>query len=475
MKSKPRLLIIDDDPVVQKSCRRALSGSCTIVIAVNGAEGLSRLETESFDAALVDLKLPDMNGMDILKHGPDRFADVPMVVITGYSTVASAVEAIKLGAFDYIAKPFGPEELEIVIEKALKQRQLLIDYEELQRTLSDRERVLPIIGDSAAMKKVFLLVEQVAKTDSTVLLIGESGTGKELIAHAVHSHSLQKDSRFVAVDCGAIAPNLIASELFGHVRGAFTGATADRTGLMQTADGGTLFLDEIGNLPFDLQASLLRVIETNEMRPVGSSASIKLNVRYISATNQDLGTLISEGKFREDLAYRLNVFPIKIPSLRERREDIPTLGQHFLALFSAKMHKHIEAFTDEAMSALVEYDWPGNVRELSNVVERLAILCGEGMVGLMHVHQALPTADGFETPPTTARELNEARKSARSQASFHVEESFLKEALRRNDFNVTKAAAQTGMQRPNFQALLKKHGLRIADIVEGKHGGEMQS
>ena len=467
MKTKPRILVIDDDPAVQRSCERILFERCAVSIAANGAEGLALLESEPFEAALVDLKLPDMDGMDILRQAADRFADVPLTVITGYSTVPGAVEAIKLGAFDYIAKPFTPDELELAVEMALKQRQLLTDYHELQRALSDRERVLPVIGESPAMQRVFHLVEQVAGTDSTVLLVGESGTGKEVIAQAVHSRSPRKGARFVAVDCGAIAPSLIASELFGHVRGAFTGATADRTGLMQTADGGTLFLDEIANLPFDLQASLLRVIETNEMRAVGASASIKLDVRYISATNRDLGLLVSEGRFREDLAYRLNVFPIRIPPLRERREDIPALARHFLSVFAVRMHKHIEDFTPDAMGALVEHNWPGNVRELSNVAERLAILCGDGKAGLMHVHQALPVARDLQVAPATVEELNEARKVARDQAVLRVEKAFLTEALHRNGYSATKAAADTGMKRPNFQALLRKHGLRIRDIAAG--------
>jgi DNA-binding NtrC family response regulator len=324
-----------------------------------------------------------------------------------------------------------------------------------------------IIGDSPAMRRVFELVEQAAPTDSTILLIGESGTGKDMVANAIHTRSARKEGPFVALDCGAIAPSLMASELFGHVRGAFTGATADRSGLIQAADGGTLFLDEIGNLPFDLQASLLRVIETRQVRAVGSSASISVNVRYISATNRDLGELVSDGTFREDLAYRLNVFPIHVPALRERREDIPALAEHFRGMFAARMKKDVDGFTEDTLNALARYDWPGNVRELSNVVERLVILCREGRIEKEHLMHALPDSPAAEPIPATAEELNEARKRIREEAVLPIEKAFLLEALRRNGYNVTRAAEDTGMQRSNLQALLKKHGLRIKDLISG--------
>ena len=370
-----------------------------------------------------------------------------------------------MGAFDYISKPFTPDDLEAAVEKAIRQRRLLRDRRELQDALADRYQVSRLIGESDAMKRVLSLVGQVAGTDSTVLITGESGTGKELVARAVHFSSPRRDVRFVAVDCGAIAPSLIASELFGHVKGAFTGATTDREGLVQTADGGTLFLDEVSNLPLDLQATLLRAVETQEVRPVGASDPVKVNVRYVAASNRDLKALIREGNFREDLFYRLNVFPIRLPPLRERREDIPLLARHFLALYSTRMHRRIDDFTPEAMNLLTQYDWPGNVRELSNVVERLVILTSEGRVGQAHLRESLAVPASVPSIPQTADELNDLRRKLREQAGADVEKAFLVEALRRNDYNVTKAAAQTGMQRSNFQALLKKHNLRIKDIA----------
>jgi len=465
MTKTPRILVVDDDSLVRRSCERILGQDYEVKLTESGRDGLALLEAGPFDLALVDLKLPDISGMEILQLAPDRFPDVPIIMITGYSTVKNAVEAIKLGAFDYVAKPFVPDELEAAVERALRERKLLKDYRNLQEVLADRYRFSRLVGDAPAMKRVTDLIEQVAQTDSTVLLTGESGTGKELVARAIHFSSPRRDKRFVAVDCGAIAPNLIASELFGHVRGSFTSATGDRDGLIVTADGGGLFLDEISNLPLDLQSALLRVIEDRQVRPVGASDSIQVDVRYIAATNRDLRTLVDEGKFREDLFYRFNVFPIRLPSLRERRTDIPLLARHFLSMFCAKMHKRIEGFTPDAVDALMQYDWPGNVRELSNVVERLVILCNSGRIGHAHLRESMPVAASVPTVPQTAEELNELKKQLRDQAVVEIEKVFLLEALHRNDYNVTRAAEQTGMQRSNFQALLKKHGLRIRDIA----------
>lgn len=467
MDAKARILVVDDDPVVRRSCERILGEKYAATITESGQAGLAALAAgPPFDLALVDLKLPDATGMDFLARAPDSFPDTPVIIITGYSTIKSAVEAIKMGAFDYVAKPFSPDELEAAVEKALRGRRLLKDYRGLQEALADRYRVSRMVGESPEMRRVQSLIEQVAPTDSTVLLAGESGTGKELAARAIHFSSPRRDGRFVAIDCGAISPGLIAGEMFGHVRGSFTGAVADRTGLIKAADGGTVFLDEVGNLPLDLQAALLRVIETREVRPVGAETAVKVDVRLVAATNRDLAALVAEGKFREDLFYRFNVFPIRLPPLRDRRDDIPALARHFLAMFGAKMHKFIEDFTPEAMQALVQYEWPGNVRELSNVVERLVILCGGDRIGQAHLRESMSVAPSVPSVPRTAEELGELKKKLRDQAATEVERAFLLEALRRNDFNVTHAAAETGMQRTNFQALLRKHDLRIHDIIE---------
>ena len=465
MSSTTRILVIDDDPIVRASCQRVLGQEHDVRPVGTGQEGLAALANEPFHVALVDLKLPDISGMDILRQAPDRFPDVPVIIITGYSTIKTAVEAIKMGAFDYLAKPFTPDDLEAAVQKALRQRRLLTDYRALQDALADCYQVSRLVGEGPAMQRVFALLKQVAATDSTVLLTGESGTGKELVARAIHFSGPRRDAHFVAVDCGAIAPGLIASELFGHVRGAFTGAATDQPGLIQTAAGGTLFLDEISNLPLDLQATLLRAIEERQVRPVGAATPVTVDARFIAATNRDLQPLVDQGTFRRDLFYRLNVFPIRLPPLRERREDIPLLARHFLAKFAARMHRRIDGFTPEAMRLLVEYDWPGNVRELSNVVERLVILCSEGRVGQAHLRETMPASAARAAVPQTAAELHQLKKQARDQAAARIERAFLLDALRRNDYHVTRAAEQTGMQRPNFQALLKKHGLRIRDLA----------
>jgi len=468
MNPKARILVIDDDPIVRRSCQRILAQDYDVVLADNGREGLDLLAAEPFHLALIDLKLPDISGTDLLGQAPDLFPDTPVIIITGYSTIKSAVEAIKLGAFDYVAKPFTPDELGAAVEKALRQRRLLTDFRALQGALEGSYQVSRLIGDSPAMQRVLARIHQVADTDSTVLLTGESGTGKELVARAIHFSSPRRDARFVAVDCGAIPPGLIASELFGHVAGAFTGAAADHPGLIQTADAGTLFLDEIGNLPLDLQATLLRAIEEHRVRPVGAPEPLPVNVRFVAATNRPLAGLVAEGKFREDLFYRLNVFPIQLPPLSERRDDIPLLARHFLATFAARMHKRIDDFTPEALRVLQAYDWPGNVRELSNVVERIVILCSEGRVGQAHLRESMAVPAASPAIPQTSAQLADLKKRLRDKATADVEREFLLEALRRNDYNASRAADEVGMQRSNFQALLKKHGLRIRDLAAGR-------
>ena len=471
MPPKGRILVIDDDEMVGLSCERALQREYAVQCRTSGAEGLAALEAEPFDCALLDLKLPDMGGMEVLRQAKDRCPEVPVVIITGYSTVQAAVEAIKNGAFDYLAKPFTPDELEAVVEKATRQRKLLVDFRRLQERMGEQGHVSRLMGESPAMRRLFSQIEQVAPTDTTVLLSGETGVGKDLVARAVHFSSPRQVARFVAVDCGAVPASLIGSELFGHARGAFTGAATSRTGLIRTADGGTLFLDEIGSLPMDCQSMLLRAIESREVRPVGVSLAEKVDVRFIAASNQNLLDLVERSEFRQDLFYRLNVFPIRIPPLRERKEDIPLLARHFLGLHSAKMHKRMAGFSPEAMDLLVQYDWPGNVRELSNIVERLVILCPGETVGQAHVRECLASTASMPDAPRTSDDLKRQRQKAREDAAAEVEKRFLLDAMRRNEFNVTRAADETGMQRTNFQALLRKHGLRLRDLrLEGLGG-----
>ena len=470
MPTRSRILVVDDDEMVVESCRRVLEPTHTLDGRGDAQAGLAALETESFDCVLLDLMLPGMSGMEALRRAKDACPDIPVVMITGYASVGTAVEAVKHGAFDYLAKPFTPEELSGAVEKAIRQRRLLQDYRRLQGSVGEQYHVSRLLGESQGMRRVFSLIEQVAATDTTVLVSGETGVGKDMVARAVHFSSPREVARFVAVDCGAVPASLIGSELFGHERGAFTGADANREGLIQAAEGGTLFLDEIGNLPMDCQATLLRALEDREVRPVGASKFEKVNVRFVAATNQDLQELVASGDFRRDLFYRLNVFPIHIPPLRERREDIPLLARHFLSLHAAKMHRDPAEFSEEALGLLAHYDWPGNVRELSNIVERLAILSSGSEISAAAMRDCLAVTasaqergESPETPRTT-EELNIARRKARDEAAAEVEKRFLLEALHTHDFNVTRASEAVAMQRTNFQALLRKHNLRIRDL-----------
>jgi transcriptional regulator with GAF, ATPase, and Fis domain len=316
------------------------------------------------------------------------------------------------------------------------------------------------------MQDVYCLIKKVAPTNATVLILGESGTGKELVAKAIHEYSDRRDRRFLAADCGTLSANLLESELFGHVKGSFTGASYTRPGLFEVADGGTLFLDESSNISLEFQGKLLRVLEEKEFKPVGSSESKRVDVRFIAATNQDLRGMVREGSFREDLFYRLNVFPITVAPLRERREDIPLLARYFLQRLSRETHKDIQGFTPEAMSILSQYHWPGNVRELKSLIERLVIMA-EGKLldpGLLRDLLAEPAPRPEHPAPENSAELKAAKKKVREEASRDIEKAFVIQALSRSGFNVTRAAENTGMLRPNFQALMKKYRVRIKDF-----------
>ena len=326
----------------------------------------------------------------------------------------------------------------------------------------DRYEFENIIGASTEMQKVFRLIAQCAPTNSTVMLRGESGTGKELVARAIHYNSLRKDRPFVTVDCTSLSENLLESELFGHVKGSFTGAVGNKKGLFETADGGTLFLDEIGNISLSTQAKLLRFIEEREFKAVGDTRVQKVDVRLITATNKNLEGMVRDGEFREDLYYRINIFPIRLPPLRERREDIPALAHHFLARFNEDSQKKSAEFSSEALNLLMNHDWPGNVRELENVVQRAVILSGGDVIRqghLVSIINMMPRVD-LETP-RTSEELKQIKKVARQKSVENVEKHFVLSALKRNEWNVTRAAEDTGMQRSNFQALMAKYDIRI--------------
>jgi DNA-binding NtrC family response regulator len=456
------ILIIDDEPVVCDGCRLVLTDHGFAAESVpDGASGLEALRCRVRDLVLLDMKLPDMDGMQVLEAIRREMPRVLVVVMTGYSSVSQAVSAMKLGAFDYLAKPFSEEELWMTVEKAVKAKRLADENLALRRQLFARFDFSSIVGQNPLMLRVFEEVRKAAPTDTTILLEGESGTGKELLAKAIHAHSRRADRQFVAVDCSTFAPTLLESELFGHVRGAFTGATQDKAGILEAADGGTLFLDEVANLSLEVQGKLLRVMESQEFRPVGASHPRRADLRIIAATNRDLKALAADGRFRSDLYYRLSVLPIHIPPLRERREDIPRLAYHFLRVFCREMGRRIEGFNDEALDLLTRHEWPGNVRELKNVVERLVILTEETVLDYHHLMDSLNgnCAAASERVPESLAELRRLQKQVAAEHCGRLEKAFLLRALSLAQGNISTAAKAVGMQRSNFSALMKRHGL----------------
>jgi DNA-binding NtrC family response regulator len=461
-----RILVVDDEEIVIKSCLRILDGDDYQVEAVqDGREALRKIEENHYDVMILDIMMPSLDGLEVLRRVKETHPNVDVIMITGLSQIDTAVQAMKLGAFDYISKPFEPDELKMVVQRALERRRLLEENLSLKSEVSSKYRFENIVGSSPQMQAVYRLVAQCAPTSSTVLITGESGTGKELIARAIHYNSLRKDKPVVPVDCNALSENLLESELFGHVKGAFTSAIMNKKGMFEVAGSGTLFLDEIGNISMSIQAKLLRVLQEREFRAVGDTRTQIANFRLITATNKDLKAMVAAGTFRDDLYYRINIFPIHAPALRERKDDIPVLAYHFLKAFSAELGKKVTDISEGAMSALVNYSWPGNVRELENVMQRAAILTSDNIIRQAHLVNILDLSQPQSdlAAPRTGDELKRVKKAAREKVVEDIEKQFVLEALKRNDWNVTKSAEDTGMQRPNFQALMKKYMIRVRD------------
>jgi len=370
-----RVLAVEDDAEMLDLLAEHLTAEGYEVVAVRrGSEAVARLRSAPVDVVLTDLRMPDVDGMEVLKAARDLQPGVPVILITAFGSIQSAIQAIRNGAYDYAAKPFAMEEITLLVGKALEDRRLREENRRLREEVEARYRLGNLLGRSPAMQSVFALVRQAAPGDANVLITGETGTGKELVAKAFHYNSPRAKRPFIPVNCAAVPAGLLESELFGHVKGAFTGAVGSRRGLFREAEGGTLFLDEIGDMAPELQAKLLRAIEDRVVRPVGSDEPVPVNLRLVAATNQDLAARIREGRFREDLYYRLAVIPLPLPPLRERREDIPLLAEHFLRRAAAALGKAVQGFEPEAMAALLRHPWPGNVRELENVVERAVTL-----------------------------------------------------------------------------------------------------
>jgi DNA-binding NtrC family response regulator len=460
-----KILIVDDEEIVLLSCKRSLRGDAFAVDTVmDGWEALKKIDDVDYDVVILDIMMPKCDGMEILQHVKEQHPGVEVIMMTGLSQVQTAVKAMKLGAFDYLPKPFDPDELLHVVQRALERRQLLQENRHLKSEISAKYRFDNIIGASPAMQAVYALIAKCAPTNSTVLITGESGTGKEMMARAIHYNSLRKDQPFVTVDCNTLSENLLESELFGHIKGAFTGAVANKRGMFEVANNGTLFLDEFGNISLSTQAKLLRVIQEHEFRPVGSTTNQRTNVRLLTATNKDLKAMVAAGTFREDLYYRINVFPIHVPSLKERREDIAALAFHFLKTFSDELEKPVSEISEAAMSVLMHHDWPGNVRELENTIHRAVILSTDHIIRQAHLgHLVDNDATSDIDVPRTSDELKKMKKVVRERSVEDVERLFVQETLKRNDSNVTRSAEETGMQRSNFQALMKKYNIRVRD------------
>lgn len=457
MAATAKILVIDDEEILLKSCSRALEpAGYHVFTAGNSQEGFNLLAKEQFDLVLSDLKMPRLDGIETLRTIKENWPGTEVIIMTGHGTVNTAVSAMKLGAYDYIEKPFTPETINIIVEKALDRKRLYLENMRLKEEIRSHY-IKNIIGKSPAIEKVFKLIASVAPSSSTALITGESGTGKELVARAIHYNSPRSENPFVVVDCGTISETLIESELFGHVRGAFTGATETKKGLIEAADSGTLFLDEIGNLPLSLQSKLLRVLQEKEYRPIGGKHSFKVDVRFIAATNRDLKKMIIEETFREDLYYRLNIFPIPVPPLRDRKEDIPLLAYHFIDTFSSELNIHVSGISAEAMTMLMHHEWPGNIRELENTIHRAMLLCDEGVITPSHVTFFEDVES--EAIPGSVEELKQIKKILRSKSIENVERTFVLSALERNDWNVSRAARDVGMQRTNFHALIRKYAI----------------
>ena len=444
-----RILVVDDEPTQLELVGGFLrKQGFEVAEAASGRVAVARFKQEPFDLVLTDQRMPDLSGLDVLETVRAASPDTAVVIMTAYGTIETAVSAVKAGAADYLAKPLNLDELLHRIHQIQDRRRLLTENRELRAALAERHRVEGIIGESGPMQEVLSVVRRVASSDATVLIRGESGTGKELIAKALHYASPRAASALVKVNCAALAESLLEAELFGHEKGAFTGAVTARKGRFELADGGSLFLDEIGDLPPHLQVKLLRVLQEREFERVGSSRPIKVNVRLLAATHRNLETLVREGRFRDDLYYRINVVTIQLPPLRERREDLPLLIDHFLRAFADKNDKRIRGLTREAREALLRYDYPGNVRELENLIERAVVLTRDDVVGLMDLPLTLdPQAAEPETGPGLVAAVE------------GLERRMIREALAKADGIQTRAAELLGIGERVLRYKLKKYGL----------------
>jgi len=454
MNKNYHILVVDDEPGMREFLEIMLTKEgYGVSIARNGEEAIEKLRKESFDLAIVDIQMPGINGIEVLRNVQEKNYDTTIIMITAFASHESAIEAMKLGAYDYITKPFKIDEIKLVIKKSLDKKVLEQENTRLKKELESKYGFENIIGTSTEIQKVFLLISRVSELKVNVLITGESGTGKELVARAIHYSGNRKDGPFIAINCGAIPETLIESELFGHAKGAFTGAVRDKKGLFEEANGGTIFLDEIGDLPIHLQVKLLRVLEEKKVRPLGKTDSANIDVRVISASNKNLEQEMMDNKFREDLYYRLNVIMVALPPLRERKDDIPMLALHFVNKFASEMNKKITGISIEALEELEKYHYPGNIRELENIIARCVALETEEMIK----KDSLPklNTEGEYIDLTDTLNANDSIDSVLGD----VEKQIIEKSLKSSRGNKTEAAKMLGITLRSLRYRLSKHSI----------------
>lgn len=464
MTDRPSVLVVDDKENMRHLFTRILGDAYRVRTVEDGSRALALIQTQSFDVVVTDIRMPGADGFEVLKAVKQHTPDTEVVMMTAYASVPKAVEAIKEGAYDYLPKPFDPDEASLVVARALERKRLKEQAASLRRELDSRYGFQNIIGKSPPMRALYSLLERAAELDITVLITGETGTGKELVARAIHHQGPRKDRPFIAVNCGALPSELIESELFGHVRGAFTGATETKPGLFEAASGGTIFLDEIGELPLAVQVKLNRTLQDKEVRRVGDAATRRIDARVITATHRELQSEVAAGRFREDLYYRLNVFPVHLPPLRERREDLPLLAMHFLQKAAKTYRQPVDGFEPDALRALTGYNWPGNVRQLENAIERAVAIATGPRVDMDALPQEITGSQQGALPADLLVKMpfRKAVDLARDRAS----RDYLVTLLRDLGGNVTRAAERAGMERESLHRLLKRYGLRSDDFKE---------
>ncbi len=450
MTTQERILIVDDEEQMRELLAKVLEkNGYQVTAAADGSQALALLEKEPMDLVVTDVRMPGLDGMEALRAIKELNPEIVIILMTAFGSIDQAVQAVKEGAYDYINKPFKIDEMLLTIKKALDERRLRNEVTILRNELHTRYHFENLIGKSRAMQEVFSLIEQVASSRSTVMVYGKSGTGKELVARAIHYNSLRASKAFVAVNCAAIPSELLESELFGHEKGAFTGAIATKVGKFELATGGSLFLDEVGSMRLDLQAKILRALQEREIERVGGTRTIKIDVRVIAATNRDLKKAVEEGTFREDLYYRLNVVPITLPDLKDRQEDIPLLANHFIQKFAQESNPNIREISREAMGILLSYPWPGNVRELENVIER-AVTLGRG-----------PAILPSDLPQHLTGDAGPVERALAQEANLEdLEKDYIKAVLRRTKGHQIRAAAILGIDRRTLYRKIRRYGIR---------------